>query len=223
MALRVALRYEYELFMGFSWRDWSASIIPSCLFALGALKDLPYLVAMCNYLLVVLWVLLYTYAFTLFTQSMSPEEDNINKPDRPIPSGKVSIDSALKRCMISWAAFFTIPAFHTHIFPEAITWALLTCFLGATEAGGHWIGKNIIGMSIGSWTLLSPSRKLMGLQEAQNSWHIIAVSLWAGLISQFQDFRDQEGDRKVGRTTLPICFGDCTARYIVAFTITPLA
>jgi 4-hydroxybenzoate polyprenyltransferase len=209
--------------MDFSWRDWSASIIPSCLFALGGLKDLFYHTAICNYLLVVLWVSLYIYSFNLFTQSLSLEEDRVNKPDRPLPSGKTSADAAMKRCIIAWAASFAITLLRPQIIAEVTVWVLVTSFLGATKAGGHWIGKNVFGMSIGCWALLSPSRKLMGPQTTQTSRHIIAMSLWAAFITHSQDFRDQEGDRKSRRKTLPIAFGDQNARYILAFVLTPLA
>lgn len=223
MALRSTLRREFDLFMSFSWRDWSASIIPSSIFAVGALKDLPYHMAIRNYVLVLLWVVLYIYPFDLFTQSMSLSEDLINKPDRPIPSGKISIDAALKRCMIAWAAFFAISVWHTQIIPETVTWLLVTIFLGATQAGGHWIGKNVLGMSIGSWALLSPSRKLICPQTTEHLRHILALSFWAAFITHAQDFRDQNGDRKVRRGTLPISFGDQTTRYVFAFALAPLA
>jgi 4-hydroxybenzoate polyprenyltransferase len=220
--IRSILRKEISLFLGFSWRDWSATIIPSGIFALGGLKDLTCYTAIWRYLLVVIWVTLYIYSFNLFTQSLSVEEDRINKPDRPIPSGQVSVDAALKRCGIVWALFFAISAFNTHIICEEIVWVILTVFLGATKAGGHWIGKNVIGMSVGSWALLSPSRKLLGPLNTQSSRHILAMSAWAALITNAQDFRDHEGDVRVGRKTIPICFGDRTARYILALILAPL-
>ncbi|KAK6810870.1 hypothetical protein RU639_013598 [Aspergillus parasiticus] len=222
-SLRSRVYHEIDLFMGFSWRDWSVTIIPSCLFAFGTLPNLAYREAIRNCLLVVLWAMLYIYSFNLFTQSMSPDEDRINKPDRPIPSGKVSVNAALKRCRITWGAFLIVSILHGQIIAEAIMWILCTIFLGATKSGGHWIGKNVVGMSVGNWALLSASRKLMGAQATQSSQHVVAISIWSGAITQAQDFRDQEGDRKIGRKTFPISFGDRTARHFLAFALIPLA
>lgn len=46
----------------------------------------------------------------------------------------------------------------------------------------------------------------MGPQTAESSRHIMALSFWAAFITHAQDFRDQNGDRKIGRNTLPIAF-----------------
>lgn len=214
---------ELGLFVAFSWRDWSTTVVPSYLFAAGVIKDLSYGTVARNLLLLLVWITLYIYGFNLFTQVMSPEEDRVNKPDRPIPSGKISVEAAWKRCIIVWMLFFAIPFSQHQIIPETIAHALFTMFLGATKAGGHWIGKNIIAMSVGTAVLISASRKLMSPVIFQ-TWHqTVHISLWAGLIAHAQDFRDQDGDRKVGRWTLPLAFGDHTARLILAFFLIPLA
>jgi 4-hydroxybenzoate polyprenyltransferase len=78
-------------------------------------------------------------------------------------------------------------------------------------------------MSVMGAAMLSTSRKLMGTHDPNNWVHISVISIWVRLPAHVQDFRDQDGDRKRGRHTFPLAFGDTTARYIVAFFLLPLA
>lgn len=213
---------ETSLFVHFTVRDWGSTIIPSCFFALGAMKGLTYDVATQNYLTMVIWISLYIYALNLFTQVQSPEEDVINKPDRPIPCGEISIAGALRRCFVVWALFLSMSAFHPRILPETVTHTLVVCFW-STKAGVHWLGKNFVPVSAVFWAQLSAVRKLLAPHTTEGFRDIIAIAAWAGVAGNVQDFRDRLGDEKCRRYTLPIAFGDQTARYITAFFLIPLA
>lgn len=46
--------------------------------------------------------LLCNYIFDIANQTSSPEEDYLNKPNRPIPAGLISIDQAKTRWMLVW-------------------------------------------------------------------------------------------------------------------------
>ncbi|RDA86161.1 hypothetical protein CP532_3026 [Ophiocordyceps camponoti-leonardi (nom. inval.)] len=205
MFFKKLLIREIDLFICFSWRDWINAVISTWLFSLGALKDVPSTNdRVVNNLGVILWVTCCMYSFNLFTQGLSLEEDLINKPDRPIPSGKISAEEALVRSATIWLALVATVVTHPQIIGETVTWFLLTLFLGATKPGGHWFGKNTIGMSFGAWAFFSAARKLMAPARAESTWQAIILSIWAGLTAHIQDFRDQRGDRKVGRRTLPL-------------------
>jgi 4-hydroxybenzoate polyprenyltransferase len=179
--------------------------------------------AILNFSCVLVWSILYIYAFNLLSQSLGVEEDAINKPDRPIPSGKVSRRAAWQRCAIVWSLFSATPLLDTRIIPENIIFGFFALFLSVNGPGGHWFGKNTVAMSVMGAAMLSTSQKLMS-SPGPNDWiHVSALSIWAGLVTQVQDFRDQAGDKKRGRYTFPLAFGDTTARYIVAFFLLPLA
>ncbi|KAF4339123.1 ubiA prenyltransferase family domain protein [Fusarium beomiforme] len=214
---------EISLFLQFSWRDWSATIIPACLFAPGAMKGLSHDAVACNYLLMIMWITIYIYAFNLFDQVTNPEEDRINKPDRPLPSGAVTEAGARRRCAILWSLFFSMVMIFPQILLETITHAAFTYLMSATGLGKTWLGKSSVSMMVMCWSLLSAVRKLIAPQTGQSLRHIIALALWAGLTTQAQDFRDQRGDKYIGRRTLPIAFGDRPARYILAFLLIPWA
>ncbi|KAJ8454853.1 hypothetical protein ONZ45_g19145 [Pleurotus djamor] len=84
--------HELDLFFGFTWRDWSTTLIPGLIVALGAVKHtaLPIFHAVGF----IPWVSAFIYFFNLSNQITGIEEDRINKPDRPIVTGKVSIEGA---------------------------------------------------------------------------------------------------------------------------------
>ncbi|PHH61030.1 hypothetical protein CDD81_852 [Ophiocordyceps australis] len=222
MGLRSAVSREVDLFISFTWRDLSATVIPSSLFALGTFKNLDYTTMARNYAMALVWVTLYLYTFNLFTQGMSQDEDSINKPDRPLPCGKVDFYGCMKRYLVALAAFVATSLLYRPIMPETLTWAFITLLHGATQLGGNWFGKNVLAISIGSWTLLSPPRKIMAADMPETWPQIVAASIWAGIVFNIQDFRDQKGDRLVARSTLPLVMGDVAARYAVAFFFAPL-
>lgn|GEM_PF-3715434 len=64
----------------------------------------------------------YIYNFCLANQIVGVEEDGINKPDREVPSGRLSIQGAWLR----WTcAMFAFPLVAFLINPELVVWAIL--------------------------------------------------------------------------------------------------
>jgi 4-hydroxybenzoate polyprenyltransferase len=222
MSILSCLYREIDIFFQFSWRDWSATIVPAGLFAAGSASALAKEIVLRNYLVVIIWMTIYLYSFNLLTQLMSFEEDALNKPDRPIPSGTVSRAQALRRCLIVWALFLLVPLYQRQIVVESLVHILFSYVLTFTKAGGHWFMKNIVAMTFMTWSYLSTTRKLMEYEPPETLHQTIAISIWAGIMVPSQDFRDQEGDKKVGRQTLPLAFGDRNARYLFAFAFVPL-
>lgn len=70
--------------------------------------------------------------------------------------------------------------------------------------------------------MLSAPRKLVGSELPNTQEDLIFISIWVGLVAHIQDFRDQEGDKKVHRQTLPLAFGDTTARYMMSILSMPM-
>ncbi|RDA94602.1 hypothetical protein CP533_2460 [Ophiocordyceps camponoti-saundersi (nom. inval.)] len=224
MSLRTILLREIDLFVGFSWRDWMNAVISTWLFSLGGFKDVSSISeGVVNNLVVIVWVTCCMYSFNLFTQSRSLDEDLLNKPDRPIPSGKISVEEAFRRFLVIWLALAAVCVFHPQIITATVLWFLLTLLLGATKSGGHWFWKNTIAMSLGTWAFFSAGHKLMVPAKAEPPQHAAMMAVWAGLTAHVQDFRDQKGDRKVGRRTIPLSYGDGPARIIVATLLFPAA
>lgn len=94
----------------------------------------------------ILWLWVHLLQFNVSNQIEGFEEDEKNKPDRPLPSGRISMQKAL---LLRWAlvptcfgysALFSIAILHT-----SIAFVVLTVLYN--ELGAHkmnWIVRNIV-------------------------------------------------------------------------------
>ncbi|TFK56346.1 hypothetical protein OE88DRAFT_5141 [Heliocybe sulcata] len=200
-ASRTLIIREFDVFFAFSWRDWSTTLIPGSILAIAAVRstNLPLPTTIFNYARLVIWLTHFVYLITLSNQVTGVEEDRVNKPDRPIPSGKVTLDGAKVRLAVVAMAFAMMGVTFPDILEETICWVVTVGFLSLTSAGKHWVGKNLVGMTTGTWALLRASWKIMAPIAPTNERHILAIALWAGTFAQVQDIRDTKGDAAVGR------------------------
>ncbi|KZT22668.1 hypothetical protein NEOLEDRAFT_1149891 [Neolentinus lepideus HHB14362 ss-1] len=216
---------ESGIFFGFSWRDWSATIIPGSIIAVAAMRNVTLSLSsmVFAHLCLVIWLTHFVYLVTLSNQITGVDEDRINKPDRPIPSGKVTTDEARVRwAVVAWA-FLMMGVFYPKILAETICWVLTVAFLNLTAAGDHWFGKNCLAMTAGTWALLSGAWKIIAPLAYTNRSYIVTIAVWTGTFMPLQDVRDVKGDAKVGRRTLPLIFGDKSSRRMIAFGFIPTA
>ena len=90
----------------------------------------------------VFWTWLHLLQFCVSNQSIDPEEDALNKPWRPIPSGLISVTSA--RCLrwILLPSCFSLSAY-LEVHWQGI--ALALAFLAHNEfhLHSHWIMRNV--------------------------------------------------------------------------------
>ena len=112
---------------------------------------------------VAIWSLIQILCFNLANQGLSPEEDKLNKPFRPIPSGRISVEKVLR---LRWilvifgfihAALYSIEVFYATIGNLII--ALLYCELRVAAA--HWSIRNLIG-GVGYMPFLAGTTFLAG-------------------------------------------------------------
>ena len=177
------------------------------------------------YLLVAGFVLawLQVYSVTLSEQLHSQAEDYLNKPWRPLASGAVSHAWFRTRSVI-----FALTYLLVGIVLGAGWWCLSVGVISLLHAhvglSRWWLAKNIL-----------PTLGLLAMLGAQ--WRIVAPltpAAWRWMIGMFvlivvvihiQDLRDLEGDRVVGRRTLPMVLGDRPTRISLALTflMMPLA
>ncbi|KAF9459228.1 UbiA prenyltransferase family-domain-containing protein [Collybia nuda] len=220
-----SITHELDVFLAFSWRDWSTTIIPGSLFSIGAMRSSrdPHPTIVYKYSLLVSWLTLFIYFFTTSNQIVGVDEDRINKPDRPIPSGKVTLEGAKRRWASALLMFLAVGVFKPMLLPEIVCWIATTAFLCLTSAGNHWFGKNCIAMTTGTWALLSASWKVIAPATSESERYVITVSVWVGLMMPLQDLRDMLGDAVVGRKTLPLVVGDDASRWIITFFFMPAA
>ncbi|KAF7421287.1 hypothetical protein PC9H_011809 [Pleurotus ostreatus] len=217
------VKRELRLFFDFTWRDWSTTLIPGLIVATGAVKhaSLP----AWNVARFVPWVACFIYFFNLSNQIVGVEEDRINKPDRPLPSGRITVQGAKRRWAIALAAFVGTALFNGsgHLIIETATWVTTTAFLCLTPYGGHWFGRNSVAMGTGTWALLNGIYKTVARPASVEERFFFVVAIWLATAIQIQDLRDIEGDTIVRRKTLPIVIGDRQSRWLISLAFLPLS
>ena len=117
----------------------------------------------------IFWRWLQLFMFNLSNQALHPEEDQINKKDRPLPSGRISQRTVT---VLRWLIPLFNLAWSAQYSKEVVLACLAGCFLTwvHNEAGfmEHWAGRNIccalgmasfeIGASLIAGELLSLSK-----------------------------------------------------------------
>ncbi|OJA12705.1 hypothetical protein AZE42_02877, partial [Rhizopogon vesiculosus] len=138
-----------------------------------------------------------------------PEEDRRNKPDRPLPAGRITTENAAD---VRWLLVPICLAFSAEYGGLALASSI--CFealsIWYNDFGGHKTGlsKNLLTaagymfMEVGATIVAgsSPCIDSIGARAIIFSSAVFATTLHA------QDFKDEEGDRLTGRRTLVTLF-----------------
>ena len=148
-------------------------------------------------------VLLYT--FTISNQLTGIEEDRLNKPDRPIVSGRVSIRGAYTRYMIfSIGALLFAYSFGVEL--GAILFMLFGALHNFTNLSSFGPTKDLMSTIILTCGLHSSWRMGGGTSRRGLEW---ILCLFVNLLFSIsiQDLRDVVGDAATGRHTTPLILG----------------
>ncbi|KAI0033248.1 UbiA prenyltransferase family [Vararia minispora EC-137] len=160
---------------------------------------------------VLFWIWLHLLQFDVSNQTINLEEDAINKKDRPIPSGRITLNSAV---ILRWALVPLCLALSTLYSAETVyaSIALVTFTLIYDEMhahAGHWLVRNVVN-ALGFASFEVGASLIAGSNShALDADGVLSVLVSAGIIAttiHAQDFKDEDGDRAIGRRTVPICF-----------------
>lgn len=210
-----------------AWLSWRfirtniwTTVCPLTFFSLGLSVATDQLLSstMANTIVTFSYFFLFIYVFEINSQLLGLEEDKVNKPERPLPSGAITLKQGKKRAIIISASFISY-AFLLDVELWALLWfglVWLYCYAGCSR---HWLLKCLFA-SVGAQTQLPAAAIIAGV-PLQGIWQDIwvwfpGIFVMMTLLVGVQDFRDVEGDKKVGRVTLPIRFGVRRARLIIA-------
>lgn len=153
------------------------------------------------------WLCFHLFQFNASNQSYSIHEDVLNKPWRPVPSGRISAkDSRALR----WALMVFCLGLSSLIgLNVVITSGFYTVIVVMHDdflLGDHPIFKNLcnaggyVTLELGSLLILSRESLLDGTSIKALSCSTLVILLTV----HAQDFADVNGDRRLGRRTLPI-------------------
>ncbi|KAJ7615482.1 UbiA prenyltransferase family-domain-containing protein [Roridomyces roridus] len=195
----------YTLYL-FTKSDIKTTVIPITFLAsasapLASISRLPH---------ITFWIWLHLLQFDVSNQTMDPEEDAMNKQDRPLPSKRMTLEQAI---ILRWI-----------LVPLCFAWSL--CYsvetLYASIALRHWFIRNAVNAA--GFAAFEVGATLVAGYTASRLDHIavISVAISGGIFAttiHAQDFKDVDGDRAIGRRTIPIVLPSI-ARWTVIIPLT---
>jgi len=145
------------------------------------------------------------------------EIDAINEPNRPIPSGKISIKDVKIQIWVLLIAglivAFLLDLYAKHSFPSVLLLALGGSFVSYIYSApplklkqNGWLGNYALGASyiaLPWWA----GQALFGKLTIVTAILTLAYSLSGLGIAVINDFKSVEGDSKLGLNSLPVVFG----------------
>ena len=154
------------------------------------------------------------------------EIDAINEPNRPIPSGKISIKEVKIQIWVLLIAglvvSFLLDLYAKHSFPSVFLLALGGSFVSYIYSApplklkqNGWLGNYALGASyiaLPWWA----GQALFGKLTIVTALLTLAYSLSGLGIAVINDFKSVEGDSKLGLNSLPVIFGIKNASRISA-------
>ena len=148
------------------------------------------------------------------------EVDRVNKPDRPLPRGRIDPTEALALSLVFFAVALALAwVVNLSCFLLASAAAVFTAMYSApplrTKARGVWANITIaiprgVLLKVAGWSCVKPVM-------ADEPWFIgliFGLFLLGG--SSTKDFADMEGDRAGGCRTLPVVYGVKRAAWMIA-------
>lgn len=227
-------KYVAETLWLFSFTDLKTIVIPSTLFGLiGALAADRLAVhqapsdndtvarTLTRMPLVLFWVSVNYIPFAINNQ-LGPEslaEDAINKPWRPLPSKRLTIEQAKLLMVLLYVSALLFSMLVSGGMVQAIgLLGLGIWYNNLGGADGHPLVRNAIN-ALGYTCFTSGAMEVAIGSSLPLSGAVVA---WFGMLGAIiattvhgQDLYDQEGDAARGRRTLPLVFGDGLARWIL--------
>ena len=159
-------------------------------------------------------VMLYTAASNALNDALDYEIDLINRPERPIPLGYVSIQSAL---IISFLLFAFGAALCLQLPDMAIVIGVFISLPLMVTYSTNLKGQYLIGNMVVSF-LLGASFLFVGASHEMTSPMLIPMLLAFGLTflrEIIKDVADMEGDLLLGLKTYPIICGMHSSRRVI--------
>lgn len=148
----------------------------------------------------------------------SVAEDKLNKPWRPIPSGRLGQKHARQLLLCSIPISYALSQHALGAEQETLMLFVLNWIYNDLNAAENWVLRNVLNAlgitSIGAGAISVVTAGSPRTPSA-NIWLVICAGILLTTI-QAQDLYDQEGDRERGRSTMPLVLGDGVTRWLTA-------
>ncbi|KAJ7171158.1 UbiA prenyltransferase family [Mycena filopes] len=173
---------------------------------------------------VIFWIWFHVLQFDVSNQVLEPDEDALNKQDRPLPSCRLSLSQAI---LLRWALVplclglsgcYSMEAVYASIALVGLTWI----YNEGSAHKGHWFIRNTVNAA-GFASFEVGATLVAGLNpHSLDSIAVLSICISAGIFAttiHAQDFKDEIGDRAIGRQTIPIVLPSI-ARYTIIVPLT---
>ncbi|KAI0262562.1 UbiA prenyltransferase family-domain-containing protein [Gloeopeniophorella convolvens] len=198
-----SVQYNLHTAILFTWTDYKTIFLPITAFACATAP----VQSLSSLFQCWIWIWLHLLLCNVSNQARSREEDAVNRPWRPLPSGRITESQAVA---LRWATV-VLCVLWSSIYDQDLV--LTTLGLVATTfiydelgAASHIVGKNFC--NIGGYASFEVgATTIIGATHAMDVVSVTAVVISGILIFttiQAQDFPDVEGDKALGRMTFPI-------------------
>ncbi|KAF8873510.1 UbiA prenyltransferase family [Mucidula mucida] len=187
-----ALRYHFKTLYLFTRSDYKTIFFPLAFATASAVHFRPVLL-----LRTIVWIWLHLLQANVSNQTFSGHEDKVNKPWRPLPSGRITVATARR---FRWWLMLSCLVLSALQGPWALfaSGALTVVEILHDDLGlsGHLIFKTSLGASICMSSQGVLDRTVLNALVCSGAVIFTTISA--------QDFADVEGDNLSGRRTLPI-------------------
>jgi 4-hydroxybenzoate polyprenyltransferase len=209
---------EVRILWGFCGGDVTAALLPPLLFTAAAMPSWSRAAPVLGEAL--LYFVAFGLCFTIANQVTSIEEDRLNKPQRPLVRGLLSVQGAWVRWGV-WTLVLLALGVHAQLLLPTLAW-IGVAIITALGWDRSWVVKNgcmLVGVVVqlaSAWRFAAPlTPPLMRF--------IGGVALAFAILVSVQDLRDIAGDRARGRSTVPMAWGELPLRrfLVVGFLLVP--
>ncbi|KAG9318045.1 UbiA prenyltransferase family-domain-containing protein [Chiua virens] len=165
------------------------------------------------------WVWFHLLQANVSNQTYSAHEDIINKPWRPLPSGRISVRATRRFRWILLVLCLCLSAWHgTGVLISSAALSLVEIVHDDIGFSSDPVLKNL--MNVGGYLTFESGATLIMSSKAHFDRTSLIALFASGLLIfttiHAQDFADAEGDKLSGRRTLPIVAPEGSRRYILA-------
>nr|WBQ21662.1 (-)-epi-alpha-bisabolol synthase [Myrothecium sp.] len=224
-----AIKTSLVLFWAFTENDVLTFVVPNATFGiLGALAS-SYLAdgptpSMLDILMRVPLVVAYNW-YNVFTVDVSNQrlpqavqEDEINKPWRPIPMKMITSEQARKVMLIAVPIVLWLNDLQGVLF-EGLVIHVLAWLNNDMGGGDDAVSRNAI-LAV-AYTMFNGGSFKIALGDSavvntRGQYWTYLISAVISTTIQIQDLKDQEGDRMRDRKTMPLVYGDQACRVSIA-------
>ncbi|KAF8522566.1 UbiA prenyltransferase family-domain-containing protein [Hysterangium stoloniferum] len=165
------------------------------------------------------WLILHLLLIDIDNQSLSMQEDMINKPWRPLPSGRVNPGTAelIARLLYPICMVISWLMGSLNLLYCSACFCLLVYIYDHLKLNSYWVTKNVVN-GLGYMTLEMGTSLIVANGTIKSSL-LPAILVSGSIIATtvpIQDLQDEAGDRAIGRYTMIMQFGHFGTRLSIS-------